>query len=283
VLPDFSPILAIPHDQAVSIWKPSDGPIGPKRVRSRQLGELHVMGKPEKPKIEDLAEELAFWNSYREVHFARGIDIGLAYANWTSELAQGLTSPGAREEFAELCEAGCFPQGLAALILILRRAPLLEKFWVEMVGNPTNRAEATRALEDAVQTFESLYADVIALGRDAEVELSKIGRIPISRIVSELRFHIKFINFAQLLREDTETHSPEELVKYLISAYVLRMTGDFHDRCVSGLIGEVVGSDGYAEVAHRMWRGRHFKRLERHYSWMVKFLIAASVVMDHTA
>ena len=97
------------------------------------------MAQIDKPKIEDLAEELVFWNSYRKAHFAKGVDIARAYANWTSELAQGLSSPGAREEFAELCEAGCLPQVLTALILILRRAPLLEKFWIEMVGNPTNR------------------------------------------------------------------------------------------------------------------------------------------------
>ena len=241
------------------------------------------MARTDKPRIEDLALELGFWNSYREARFARGIDVARQYANWAADLAKGLTSPGAREEFAELCEDGCFPQGLAALVLILRRAPLLEKFWTEMVGNASNRANATRALEDAARTFESLYAGAIALGSDAENELSKMGRIPIPRIVSELRLHIKIINFAQLLAADTETHSPAELGKYLISGYVRRMTGDFHDRCVSGLIGEVIASDTYTEEAHRMWRNRHYKRLEKHYSWMVKFLVAASVVMQHTA
>lgn len=241
------------------------------------------MAQADKPRIEDLAAELDFWNKYREVHSAKGVDIARLYAAWTTELAKGLTSPGAREEFAELCETGCFPQGLAALILILRRAPLLETFWTEMVGNPSNRAKATRALEDAAQTFESLYAGARGPGTDADSELSKIGRIPITRIVSELRFHIKFINFAQLLAADTETHSPAELAKYLISGYVRRMTGDFHDRCVSGLIGEAISSDLYTEEAHRMWRNRHYERLDKHYSWMVKLMVAASVVMQHTA
>jgi hypothetical protein len=241
------------------------------------------MSEIDKPKIEDLTDELKFWNDYRNTRLARGIDIARQFAIWADELAKGLTSPGAREEFAELCEAGCFPQGLAALVLMLRRTPLLEKFWIEMVGSARNRANATRALEDAARTFESLYGGATALGNDAENELTKIGRIPISRIVSELRFHIKFINFAQLLAADTETHSPAEVGKYLISGYVRRMTGDFHDRCASGLIGEVIGSDSYTEEAHRMWRNRHYKRLEKHYSWMVKLLVAASVVMQHTA
>ena len=123
----------------------------------------------------------------------------------------------------------------------------------------------------------------MTLGSDGENELRKIGRVPIPRLLSELRFHITLINFAQSLKADTETHSPEELAKYLFSSYVRRMTGDFHDRCVSGLIGEAVGSDGYSEVAHRMWRSRNYERLESHYAWMVTILVAASVVMNHTA
>jgi hypothetical protein len=241
------------------------------------------MAQIDRPKIEDLPDELAFWNAYREDRLAKGIDVARHFANWTVELARGLTSPGAKEEFAELCQAGCFPQGLAALVLILRRAPLLESFWTELVGNADNRAKATRVLGDALQTFESLYAGAIDLGSESENELIAIGRVPISRIVSELRFHIKFINFAALLAADTEAHSPTELAKYLISGYVQQMTGEFRDRCVSGLVGEVSGSDRYTEDAHRMWRSRHYERLEKHYSWMVKLLVAMSIVMEHTA
>jgi hypothetical protein len=97
------------------------------------------MVQTDKPRIEDLAGELAFWNDYRTARLNRGIDVARQYANWPAELAQGLTSPGAREEFAELCEAGCFPQGLAALILILWHAPLLGTLWTEMVGTGTTR------------------------------------------------------------------------------------------------------------------------------------------------
>jgi hypothetical protein len=63
------------------------------------------MPQADKPKIEDLAPGLAFWNAYREARFAKGTDVAKEYANWTDELAQGLTSPGAKGEFAELCES----------------------------------------------------------------------------------------------------------------------------------------------------------------------------------
>jgi len=244
----------------------------------------HLMGGIEKPKIKELTEEVAFWSTYRQVYHVHGIDIAQIYAEWANDLQQKLTSPGAREDFAELCRAGCVPQGLAALVLLLRYSPLLEKFWTEMVGQPSNRVKAARALENAAQTLEALYAEMIASGSEIEnLRFSQIGRVPVSRIVSELRFHIRFINFAKSLSADTETRSPAELAKYLLTSYVRRMTGRFRDRCVSGLVGQIVGSCEYDEVAQRMWRARNYERLEKHYSWMVKFLVAMSVVIEHTA
>lgn len=241
------------------------------------------MSDIDKPQIEDLADELAFWNAFREAHRAKDVDIGRRYAEWTAELERGLTSPGAREEFAELCKAGCFPQTLALLVLLLRYSPSLKSFWTKVVGQPRNRDKATRALENAAQTLKTLYAGVIALGSDAETEqFAKIGRVPISRIVSELHVHVKFINFAKTLSADTETRSPTQLAKYLLTSYVRRMTGDFHDRCVSGLVGEIVGSPEYNAGAQSMWRQRNYKRLEKHYSWMVRFLVAMSVVIEYT-
>jgi hypothetical protein len=243
-----------------------------------------VMSEPEKPKIEDLADELAFWNTFREIHRAKGFDVARFYADAAVEVERGLTSPGAREEFAELCRAGCLAQGLAGLIFLLRQSPLFEKFWTEIVGQESNREKATRSLESAIETLKTLYADVIALGNDAENErFTKLGRVPISRVISELRAHIRFINFVRILRSDTETRSPEQLVRYLLTSYVKRMTGEFNDRCVSGVIGEVLGLPDYNEVAQRMWRSRNYERLEKHYAWMVKLMVAMSVVIAHTA
>ena len=242
------------------------------------------MHEIDKPKIEDLADELDFWNAFRQPYLTKSIDIAQLHLEWAAEVEQRLNSPGGREDFAELCKAGCLPQGLAALIILLRYTPSLEEFWTLMVGHPNNRAKATHALEEAAHTLEMLYAGIIALGTEAENErFTKIGRVPVSRIISELRIHIRFINFAQRLRRDTEARSLAEVSKYLLTSYVRRMTGHFHDRSVSGLIGEIVDSPDYNEVAHRMWRARNYGRLEKHYSWMVKFLVAMSVVITHTA
>jgi len=83
------------------------------------------MSTAEKPQIEELADELSLWNGYREVYRAKGLDIAQLYAELAAEQEQKLRSPGAREDFAELCKDGCLPLALAALITLLRYSPLL--------------------------------------------------------------------------------------------------------------------------------------------------------------
>ncbi len=63
-----------------------------------------------------------------------------------------------------------------------------------------------------------------------------------SRLVSELRFYIRFLNLAEGLAEDTETRSIWEVTKYLLASYVKRATDRFRDRNVSAILGQVIGS-----------------------------------------
>src|SRR5215472_491794 len=236
------------------------------------------MSHPDIPKIEELGAELAFWNTYRELRRAKGFDP----EEWAAEQEKCLTSPGPREEFAELCKAGCLPQGVALLVALFRCSPMLETFWVEIVGSPDKRDKTARTFEKAAQTLETLFGDFVASeNRGNEEVLARIGRLPISSVISELRFFVQVVNFAKSLRTDTGTRSPAELSKYLLSSYVKRMTGRFHDKSVSGLVGEVRGSQGYNEVAQRMWRLRNYRRLHKHFAWMTNILVAMSVVIAH--
>jgi|SRR5580700_2122486 hypothetical protein len=74
----------------------------------------------------------------------------------------------------------------------------------------------------------------------------------------------------------------QELSKYLLTSYIRKMTGRFHDRSASVLIQELVGPTNYDEVAQRMWRARNYKRIDKHCSWMTRFLVATSVVVAQT-
>jgi hypothetical protein len=229
-------------------------------------GELDIM-EIDKPRIENLQEEVCFWKSYREICRGKQIDTVKLYMHLAEEEKQKLGSPGAREEFIELCEAGCFQPVLAGIVMLVRYAPRLEAFWTQMVGRPDNREKAIRTLESAAQTLENLFSGVIESENEGQSpELDRIGRLPVSRVINELRFYIRLVNSASSISAETEIRSPAELAKYLASSYVLSMTGRFHDRCVSGLVSEASGSLEYIEVAHRMWRARNYERIDKHFS-----------------
>ena len=236
-----------------------------------------------KPKIEELKDEQDFWNNYRELRRRRGINIDQDLGEWAAEQRQNLTWPGAREDFTELCKHGCTPQVLAVIVWLMRKSPELETFWKMIIGPPAKRQKVTRTLERTASTLEETFAVLITLEEKEISIFTKIGRIPLAHVVSELRWYIRLINLAESLRKETGSHSLGEVSKYLLSSCVRRMTGSFHDRNVSGLVGEVAGVDDYNEVAQRMWRKRNYDRLDRHFSWMTNILVAASVVIAHSA
>lgn len=242
------------------------------------------MNKLRKPEIEGLRDETGFWKAYQKIFRAKRIDIAHLHEEWAAEQRKQLRSPGAREDFTELCKDGCHLFALAALVALLRNSPLLEGFWKEMVGRPRNRQKAIRTLEGAAEILEKTFSELMALKKDeVTADFRKLGRLPIPELVYELRFYVRFFNFGESLSVDTETRSPAQLSKYLLTSYVYRITGHFHDRNVSGLIGEVLGPTDYTEGAHRMWRDRNYKRMEKHFSWMTRFIVAMSVATAHSA
>ena len=241
------------------------------------------MSHTEQPKIEELSAEVAFWKAYREAQRVKGIDILKLYTDLAEEQKRGLASPGAREDFTELCNDGCFHITLAALSVLLRYSPQFENCWTALMGRPDNREKSAQNLELAIQTLEGLFGDVISSEKDGmNVEFVRIGRLPVSHVVSELRFLIRFINFAGTLHEDKEIRSSVELTKYLLTSYVRRMTGRPHHRNVSSLIQEILGLANYDDVAYRMWCNRNYKRIHRHFSWITRILVVASVVVAET-
>ena len=84
-----------------------------------------VMNETGKPKIEELGAELAFWNTWREVYRARGIDIARLYVDWSAALAQGSDHHPVLERSSQnFARRGVYPEGLAALITLFRYSPL---------------------------------------------------------------------------------------------------------------------------------------------------------------
>jgi hypothetical protein len=110
----------------------------------------------DKPKIEELPDEVALWKAHREARRADGFDIAKFYTDLAEAEKQTLTSPGAREDFTELCETACLQPVLATIVALLRYSPLLERFWTEMVGRPDNREQAAMRFRLSLSRFSEM-------------------------------------------------------------------------------------------------------------------------------
>ena len=122
------------------------------------------MTDTDKPKIEDLPEEVAFWKSYRETCRAKKIDAVKGFMDLAEEQKQELTSPGAREDFIELCEAGCLQLVLAgiglkkSLRLVLGDKPVYDDLVIQSVAI----TEMHVAIEDEGRTLAACMRERLA-------------------------------------------------------------------------------------------------------------------------
>jgi len=240
------------------------------------------MPKKKTSAIDQIEAVRALVETYRRIYRPKGIDLDKFLANFAAYVAHRLASPGARTDFEKLCQSGCVPQVLAAIVVSLRAFPQMERFWIEIVCRPDRRQRATRVLEKAVSMIEEVFEDFIAIEDEMPKDAwNSLGHMLPSGLVSELRFYVSLINIGKEMAPGTKPRSIREVSKYLLASYVKRTTGRFHDGNVSGLLAEVFGPLDYNEVAQRMWRSRNYARLEKQFSKLTDFAVATSVVIGN--
>ena len=71
-----------------------------------------------------------------------------------------------------------------------------------------------------------------------------------------------------------------DVAKYAFSGAVKRITGTYHDREVSALIGATLQESEYHMEAHRFWRKRMYSRLDRNLPFAALLLQAANSILS---
>jgi len=240
------------------------------------------------PESDALKASQKLWDFMRSLSTSKGIDIQSLLAKLATKQEQQLISPGAREDFNELCEAGCVREVLGGVVFLLQIIPAIERFWTLMVGDPDRRKKLTRTLETAAQELDHFFPalpDEVSqakLQTKIQERFAEVGHIDPTALARELRFHITLLNAAENLASDTETHNVGEFLKYILVSYVNRATGRFRDRNVAGLLAGVGVSSTFEETAHRMWRNRNFDRLDAHFSGLVNKMHDMGVVISRS-
>ena len=235
-----------------------------------------------RPMLCDAAQKL--WDAHVEAFRTHKVDLGKVLTDWAARQAQSLTTMEGRTGFERLCEQGCAPQILAALLSLFRYRPQIERLWIVMLGDRHKRQKATRSLERAATALGEVFRDAIACESEESrggftAGFTAIDHLPLSGLISELRFYVQFLNSAPLIARELETRSLEEVSRYLLASYIQRATGRFHDTDVSALLAELTGPLDYTEVAQRMWRLRNYERLDRNFSKITDFSLVMGVVI----
>jgi hypothetical protein len=253
----------------------------------------------------DVRDEYAtlqkLWDVYCASHAEAGLDMRQVWAVWAQQIRDSLKEWAADRSFDELCTNGCQPLPLAITIAIIRPLEDFESTWRETTGSNRRKEQTIRSLERAADALENLQrslADTVVAQRpisfdahiaewlrkeivnpsnlDAIWPKSAIHPHP-ATVVRALRLYAKVLRAFQDLSEETKIASTNTLCRYLISAYVKRATGSFHDPEVSTLIGGALKVI-YDETAHRVWRARNYSQIDEGLGFLADLLIGLGVV-----
>ena len=198
----------------------------------------------------------------------------------------------AEADFDKLCGKGCSEVSLALALRCFRVAQSVERVWRKAVPSARRRQQVGRALDNAADAVEELQnalnlavleesknppeenpresapsdRQILNIVSRMEPEWPPNAPAPSpATMIRALRLYARTLNLFQSISQDTQAHSPDSIPRYLISGYVKRATGEFNDALVATLIGSTLGTGIYDETAHRMWRSRNYKRLEKEY------------------
>ena len=256
---------------------------------------------------DEFQEIRELWDVLSSISASNGIDM-LQFVHAVARLKRDSLSQWASErDFDELCNAGCGEVSLAIALWAIKASQRWGTTWRTAVGSKRDRNQAIGALQKAAAVLGELQESLIAaVMEDVKMSLREDLRKPPdidakslsldleahwprtapgpppTTVIRALRLYSRILRLFDILPEETQAHSPEAFSKYLISAYVKRATGDFHDVEVSALIGSALGTM-YDETAHRMWRSRNYEQIEKTSSSLAEFLVGIGVVTAQKA
>jgi hypothetical protein len=239
------------------------------------------------------------WEMYCSYRREQGIDVAREWNEWAKRKRESLKEFSGESSFDELCTLGCRALPLTVTIALFRPLQSFQTKWQIVTGPQRKREQKTRRLQkaaDALEELQSSLADVMVAGLPLSPAIAEWLRREIlspsnlasiwpndapaphpATTIRALRTYASMLRIFESVSEETGIESTDTLSKYLISAYVKRATGSFHDVEVSTLVGAAL-TIVYDETAHRMWRSRNYERLDKELSWLAELLFGVGVV-----
>jgi hypothetical protein len=243
-----------------------------------------------------LQEFVETWGVLRSVCVGKGIDLQRILEETVGTKEKWLSEWGCEADFDALCEAGCNSVTLVTALWIIHSAPNWSRAWRLITGQKRSRDQISSALDRAALALTRIERsfDMALTSRRTKQQRNEAkdnqtasqpnlanSVVPDPKsLVHTLRSYSRVARIFDDLAK-SGIRSPEAFGKYLLCAFVKSATTDYHDAEVSSLIGGALAKD-YNADAHRMWRRRNYKQIER-VSFPVELLVAFGIFFANTA
>jgi hypothetical protein len=264
------------------------------------------MDRP-KPRIKSLDDLQQVWKGLSSIYANKGVDLPQVARDLVKERKKSLDRWASIDSFNALSEEGCNEYSLVLCLKLTQSARSHKHKFQRALGSGRERDQAARSFEKAAGALERFITSLDAAvwddlasapsavlktahnlakqinPRDEEAQWPSYLAAPHpNTIIRGLRFYSRLFRDLPHLWDPGMPYS-ESLGKYLLSAYVKRITGKFHDKEVSALVGNATSTDGYDETAHRMWRSRNYSRIQKQCSSLVDLIVDVGPVIGKEA
>jgi hypothetical protein len=173
----------------------------------------------------------------------------------------------------KLCTYGLFRETRGTSMFLIQMAPSLDHLFKEFFGNKEVRIRNAASLATAAVVLEGMSKLV------PEMPDTISGLPSPSVTVKAVKYYSTMLVWGEAIYAFVGAKSVVEVAKYSLAGLVKRVSGKFHDREVSALVGAALGDFDYDETAHRVWRIRSYGRLEQSFSIGPKILQAMNDVL----
>jgi hypothetical protein len=222
------------------------------------------------PFIEELRSRLTEVSVFElsQAMVASGVRKHDKFSKWMESKIALLEEFNITPDLQRLVNLGINRETLGIALILIHMAPNLDHFFKKIFGDKRTRQRSARSLVTAAGILDSMNK-LVPGGPDS------IGKIPsIETTMVGVKHYALMLTWGEPIYEFIGAHSIVELAKYALAGLVKSKTGKFHDREVSALTGAALQKLHYDETAHRVWRIRTYKRLDKSFPIAPKLLHA---------
>lgn len=175
---------------------------------------------------------------------------------------------------------GVHEETLFAAFLLFALMPQIDETLRTAFGDIKERRRKAEALRKAAAIMDEFANSTSSLVESVSRKASSLKAFPLPGETADgLHLYASALFIREQLRHALDVNSGEELGKYTLARAIHRITGKYHDRETAAVLRVFLRNPDYDETAHRVWRIRTFRRLNRTCAYLPIILHALNSVL----